>query len=75
MPSEKSDNVQRVRNHLPVVFFSLFFLDSNDDIETNLDSDVELGDKHRQKSGKSNVCTWTVCLLDENQFMVVGRES
>ena len=54
------------------MFFSLLFLDSNDDIEANLDSDVELEDKNRQKSGKSNVCTCTVCLLEENQFMAVG---
>ena len=72
MPSEESDNVLLVRNHLPLLFFSLSFLDSNDDIEANLESDVELEDKNRQKSGKSNVCTCTVCLLDENQFMAVG---
>ena len=65
MPSEESNNVQRVRNHLPLLFFSLFFLDSNDDIEANLDSDVELEDKHHQKSGRSNVLTRTVCLLEE----------
>ena len=72
MPSEESNNVLRVRNHLPLLFFSLSFLDSNDDIEANLDSDVELEDKNLQKSGKSNVCTCTVCLLEENQFMAVG---
>ena len=66
------NNVQRVRNHLSLLFFSLSFLDSNDDIEANLNSDVELEDKHRQKSGKSNVCTCTVSLLEENQFMAVG---
>ena len=67
-------NVLRVRNHLLLLFFSLSFLDSNDDIEANLDSNVELEDKNRQKSGKSNVCTCTVCLLEENQFMTVGIE-
>lgn len=72
MPSEESNNVLRVRNHLALLFFSLSFLDSNDDIEANLDSDVELEDKTRQKSGKSNVCTCAVCLLEENQFMAVG---
>lgn len=54
------------------LFFSLSFLDSNDDIEANLDSDVELEDKNLQNSVKSNVCTCTVCLLEENQFMAVG---
>lgn len=72
MPSEESDNVLLVRNHLPLLFFSLSFLDSNDDIEANLESDVELEDKNRQKSGKSNVCTCTVCSLEENRFMAVG---
>ena len=72
MPSEESHNVLLVRNHLPLLFFSLSFLDSNDDIEANLESDVELEDKNRQKSGKSNVCTCTVCLLEENRFMAVG---
>lgn len=71
MPSEESDNVLLVRNHLPLLFFSLSFLDSNDDIEANLESDVELEDKNRQKR-KSNVCTCTVCLLEENRFMAVG---
>lgn len=75
MPSEESNNVQRVRNHLSLLLFSLFFLDSNDDIEANLDSNVELEDKNRPKSEKSNVCTCTVCLLEENQFMAVGISS